>query len=263
MIFCIHNAKSNRRGTDNRLMTTDEIQYQLGEMGKARASAESELAEIKTGLGRMQEGIVWFAAVPFQRSRDHVPVDLKVIKDMMSNSSYRKAFPEKSCPQRFRATRTELIHNLVGCREALMPSLHGITLHPRVRSATLELRRDGTVVFGKRFPDRIALAIDILELYAPWYAGLCLFADIQAAFGISSLAIAQAGMYGLQAFSLRTGNLMFEGDRLPIKDSSIELFPILLHEEWRPREVFMDWASQLANHFHEEKPLADGIFVPT
>jgi hypothetical protein len=39
-----------RRGTDNRLMTTDEIEFKFAEFAKVSESASSELAAIRTDL---------------------------------------------------------------------------------------------------------------------------------------------------------------------------------------------------------------------
>ncbi len=81
-----------RRGTDNRLMTIDEIQYQFEMASKVRSYANEELVLIKqTQLlerldDKKDDKVPWYAAVPIGRSRDHVPDDTELIRDLIKQS---------------------------------------------------------------------------------------------------------------------------------------------------------------------------------
>ena len=159
-----------RRHTDNRLMTTDEIQYEFERMTKVRDSAKNELDRIRRSLenDKTAHPIIWFAAVPVARSRDHVPVDTSLLEGLFKNSSYRKAFPRPV------SILTPLgVWQDKNCR----PSLHGIGLKESAKSfGRFEIRRDGTIIFGiKESTENVHLGL----IYTIWYSGLHFLKDIQ------------------------------------------------------------------------------------
>ena len=81
-----------RRHTDNRLMTTDEIQYEFERMTKVRDSARDELDRICVNLQNdsLAWPIIWFVGVPVARSRDHIPVASDILEELTSTLSHLK-----------------------------------------------------------------------------------------------------------------------------------------------------------------------------
>ena len=89
-----------RKGRDNCLMSTAEIQYRFMEMTKIRDSALQELNAIHETLSspwdETKKELVWFAGVPLSRERDHVPINMNQIRDVVSNSCYYSEYSEPS-----------------------------------------------------------------------------------------------------------------------------------------------------------------------
>ncbi|GAG26931.1 unnamed protein product, partial [marine sediment metagenome] len=179
-----------RRHTDNRLMTTDEIQYEFERMTKIRDSAKDELDRIRENLENKESAwpIVWFAAVPVARSRDHVPVVINTLEDIINNSSYYKAFSGE--------LRNTTLPTPAMFWGDYRPSLHGIGLKRSAnKGGRFEVRRDGTIIFGIRpvmSDDTVPLGL----IYTIWCSGLHLLKDIQERFSLSELAVVQAGLTG-------------------------------------------------------------------
>ncbi len=254
-----------RRGTDNQPMTTDEIEYRFGRFAKVRADASEELQRLhRRALAGDFTPLAWFGAVPLARARDHVPVIVRDIQDMLANSSYFSA-----CGRRAdRGTLTPLRYS-----GDLRPSLAGIGRNPNDGGflAVLEIGRDGSFVFackmrlssedplgntpaGGESPGRVQL----WEIYEPILSGLHAFADIQARFGMGRAALAQAGVHGVQdTVVVRGGDGLDDlvSPRL-FQVSEVPLDALTLDEHWEPQQVFQVWATQLANALGEEEPLA-------
>lgn len=132
-----------RRGTDNRLMATDEIQYRFSEFAKLQNVVEYELEGLCSRLERMANApFVWVVGIPMNRARDHIPVQVKRVREVLSDSSYFALYPD----QRDKSTRTPL-HATSG----LTPSLRGLDNRPEYGSQTvLTLARNGAFAYGRR-----------------------------------------------------------------------------------------------------------------
>jgi len=247
-----------RRGTDNRLMTTDEIEYKFSEFAKVRDSASLELRKIRMELRRSQiRPMVWFAGVPIARARDHIPVDIGAMQEIVQDSSYFHVFPSKkrhsSC--------------VPPCYvRSLVPGLRGIILSRELgERAVLEIRRDGTVIFAhkaahgtKGGPPREMIAIG--SIYEPLMSGIFLLADVQNKFGIAKLALVQAGLMGVKGKAVVYEDGHFAAPEFDKVDCPLD--PILLDELWVPRDLFDGWARQIANALHQVKPLIWPPLVP-
>jgi hypothetical protein len=232
-----------RRGTDNRLMTTDEIQYQFGMMSKLRDSASQELEKIRAKLeeeAQPSRPLVWFTAIPISRERDHIPVNIEEIRAIIKDSSYFKDYPIRLSSHT--ATPKEYYNDL-------RPSLHGIMA--RKQEDKLEIRRDGTIVHGFALEGGISIPV----CYEVWSSGLYLFRDIQDNYGISRLAVAQAGLFG------GGGKKPFINDSFTnslenyVPTGTLSLDAIMLEEQWNPKEIFLVWAKQFMNSVEIENPI--------
>ena len=247
-----------RRGTDNRPMTADEIEYRFGQFAKLHDSAESELRRIRT---RLETGtgirIIWFAGVPLGRSRDHVPVDLQRIRGVLEKSSYFAAYPQRQ--------RSSTITPRVFAPH-LSPSLRGVKLaRHHGGMATLELQRDGVFVFARKRENLkpkgegpTAAPLSLWMVYECLASGLHAFADIQREFGIGGASVVQSGLYGASRAPIRRGSqldLLLE-DRPLREGERLHLDPVMLGDEWDPKAVFLDWALQFANALELEEPIA-------
>lgn len=251
-----------RRGTDNRPMTTDEIQYRYLQFAKVRDAAAEEMDRIRAEVSRILPGpMVWFGGVPIQRSRDHIPVNLNLIRQTITESSYFLALSAR----RVRGNITPA--SFVG---KLMPSLHGIaTRNPQTCGAVLEIRRDGSLIFGAALPcqDHPCLAarrqqapieaILLWTIYEPLLSGLYLLADIQQKYGLGLIALAQAGINGCAGKVIVRDESYddFSDEVMPVNEDVITLDSLLLDETWEPKQVFLVWATQLANAYGREQPL--------
>ena len=237
-----------RKGTDNRPMGTDELQFRFEQFAKIRDSASSELAAIRALLeANHKRPFAWFAAVPVSRGIDHIPVRMQEIRRLIETSSYFRAYPERKdgsfCPSRY--------------VNSLTPSLHGIGVEPSKRDCwTLEIRRDGVLVYGDEvLYDRKTFSLPDGEksfdfvavgaIYEVIASGLFLLLDIQKHYSVNPLAIVQAGIVaagGTKATASRCH------PHMPgFHEKDIVLDAVLLDEESHPERVFADWALQLGN----------------
>ncbi len=225
-----------RRGTDNRLMTTDEIHYEIERMIKVRESAEQALEDVCSHIktSAQDDPIVWFAGVPLARYRDHVPVDIEAIKSVLRESVYFSKYELPPVQNRFTP-----VHFL----DRLRPNLRGIGLRGDDRKlGQLEIRRDGTVLFGIAYPEEDHIWFG--AFYETWCSGLCLLKDIQDQFGLSRLALVGGG-----AFKCNGLKLIAEWRGAPpvINISDLQLDRIMLDENWTPEVTFASWAKQFSN----------------
>ena len=244
-----------RRETDNRLMTTDEIEYELGQFAKVRDSTSEEMARIRQEFSQgSNQRMVWFAGVPIARSRDHIPVDIAEMKRLIGDSSYFTNFPGRrgmgcQTPDRFASE--------------LSPSLRGMQLSAYTVPAILEIRRDGVVVFACDLSgDEVRIdkingkyILTASQIYEPILSGLHLLADIQDRFSLSRIYLVQAGLLGVQHFILsNAGRPAPFPDGLEFQEGEIPLDAILTDEHWTPRTVFQEWSRQIGNALSLEHP---------
>ena len=240
-----------RRETNNRLMTTDEIEYRFGQFAKVRDSATEELNKIHEELLQKcgPKTMVWFAGVPISRARDHIPVRKSMIESILKESSYFKTRPER----KKKGTFTPRAYS-----EYLEPSLRGLKYEDS--DNILEIRRDGVFVFAytlkrvKQFEKDELPAYHIRPIYEPILSGLCAFYDIQEYFGIGKIALVQSGIIK----DKDRINIINENRRrweLEEKGRDIPFDSILLDEHWNPKKVFYEWAKQLGNAVGEEEPI--------
>lgn len=247
-----------RRGTDNRFMTTDEIEYKFGQFAKVRDSASDELEKIRLQLRQSKiRPMVWFAGVPISRSRDHIPVNIQAIREVVDKSSYFSAYT----PQTHANGMTPASYS-----SNMVPSLRGIGVSPK-ELAVIEIRRDGVVVNGFCLPfsttERLGVGRDeggtvqliwIGAVYEALLSNLHLFADIQERFGVGKVAVVQAGLVEVAEKAVVRGNRDIRPPQF--KENDIPLDDILLDEHWSPKDVFMQWATQLANSLELVQPIS-------
>ncbi|MGA2264833.1 MAG: ATP-binding protein [Phycisphaerae bacterium] len=235
-----------RRDVSNRLMSIDEIQYRFSRFHTVEASAEEELARIRTiGLPKSQRPFVWFSGVPVDRSIDHIPVKVDQIKKLLDESSYFVDFPQApgNCAPRQLA-------------DVLSPSLHGISISREYdvqERRYLEVRRDGTVVFSVCVAGLKNDTVSLSGIYETLASGLCLFADVQNQFQVGKAAIVQAGFKNCGNLPVVDPRLVY-APKLPPADD-IVLKMVQVSEPWKPKEVFLAWATQLANALEIEQPI--------
>ena len=235
-----------RRGTDNRLMTTDEIQYRFGEMKTIREDAKQALASIRSDLeSDVLVGFSWFIGVPLNRSSDHVPVDISRVREVVTTSEYYSIYRDGHHKSTWAPGSVA---------NDLCPTLNGIgTRRGRSRRILLEIWRDGTLVFAVPSRDgNVSLANGI---YEPWCSATYLFHDIQREFWISPIAVVQTGVLRAAGCKLVLPPVLLDDPR-PFNSYSVELNAILLPENWSPSPIFRQWATQFANYWGEEQPIA-------
>lgn len=248
-----------RRGTDNCLMTTDEIEYRFGQFGKIHDAASDELSRIRSDLQKTNiSPMVWFAGVPISRSRDHIPVRIQMIRELLRCSSYFSKYPKRHDPSSFTPYKYE---------GELTPCLKGVGILREWRDeAVLDIRRDGTLVFafGLRLHEpSVARAVDSKSceaislrcIYEPLSSALHLFSDIQQRFEMAKISVVQGGLIGVENIFLDFTNF-FDPMRAPkFPEGEIVLDGKLLDEHWDPTSVFGAWALQLANAVGREQQL--------
>ena len=251
-----------RRGTDNRLMTTDEIEYKFGQFAKVRQDASDELRDIHLlMLNTHLRPLVWFAAVPMARRRDHVPVNVQEMTSLISEGSYFDAFPE----QKTAGTRNPFIFT-----DCLTPCPRGMSVsQARRRSAVFEIRRDGVVLLAMMPPtDNLAVGpvpdrpeegkpkvIPLWTIYEPLLSGLHLFADLEDRYAFGKVALVQAGLMGVEGRRAFRGSTMDHFSAPSFSEGDIALDAIMLDEHWKPRQVFDEWSQQIANALGKEERL--------
>ncbi|MCK4624525.1 MAG: ATP-binding protein [Phycisphaerae bacterium] len=247
-----------RRGTDNRFMTTDEIEYKFGQFAKVRDSASDELEKIRSQLQRSEiRPMVWFAGVPIGRARDHVPVHVRGMRDILKKSSYFIKHGDR---------RSRGCHTPFTFADALAPSIRGLMTRKYKNSSILEIRRDGVVVFGTQLPvgngserlgnthPKVEREVAVLWIYEPILSGLHLLADIQDRFSIGKVALVQAGLIDVQNTRIVRDDRYDNFDAPILQDREVILDAILLDEHWNPKKIFLEWATQLANELEQEEP---------
>ena len=253
-----------RRGRDNQRMTTDEIEFKMGQFAKVRDSVSEELEQIRERMERSAiKPMVWFAGVPLSRARDHVPVRVGEISKLMAESSYFSMQP----------TRKDLHGWAPGrYRTDVVPSLNGIGMREDYRGfVTFDLGRDGGLVYGHELRAKThdttrvgadgreeeLVTIAMSGVYEVLQSALCLFADVQSRFGIGKLAAVQAGLIDVRSKVPVTGP--YPPHRSPMfRETNALLDAIFLDEHWSPEDVFEQWALQIANACELEEP----IFCP-
>ena len=240
-----------RRGTDNRFMTTDEIEYKFGQFAKVRDSASDELEKIRSQLRQSEiRPMVWFAGVPIARLRDHIPVNIQAIREIVTNSSYFSACPSR---QNLPSDMTPASRS-----QFLEPSLRGVGISRQYEDRVVfEIRRDGVVVIGQELPlgtreVETVQGISILFVYEPLLSSLHLFADIQDRFGIGKVALVQAGLMEVGEKTISEAPFCHLHQ---FKEADIPLDATLWDEHLSPKDVFMQWATQLANALGLERPI--------
>ena len=251
-----------RKGTNNRLMTTDEIEYRFGQFAKVRDSATEELNKVHEEL--LQKSVprtmVWFAGVPISRARDHIPVRKSIIQSILEESSYFETRPER----RMGGYATPYDYS-----KYLAPSLRGLKC--KNSGAILEIRRDGVFVFAytllptdKPYSQGVPPKVNIGHIYESILSGLHAFYDIQEYFGIGKTALVQSGIIKRvprihigTAAGIKAGYPLFS---FVGEEWDIPFDPMLLDEHWNPGKVFYEWAKQLGNAVGKEDPIpCDGF----
>lgn len=246
-----------RRGEDNSRMTTDEIQYAFERLMKVRDSAHEELKKIRQTIFKpsISESKIWFAGIPIQRIRDHIPVKIERMKHILRRSSYFDAYPTRNMNARDALGLPSRHPMLFYAR--LQPSLHGISIRKSAKSeAELEIRRDGTVLFAAvaRDTERRRDSVGLEDVYEAWCGGLYLLKDIQDNFAVSPLALVHAGLTGCNNLPLTVRE--YNGSGWRITDNDIEMGdPFAIDENWKPESVFARWAEILSNSVGEERTI--------
>lgn len=245
-----------RKGRDNFPMSRTEIHYKVEQMNKIRESARDELEEIHSHLllkSRLMEKVVWFAAVPIERQRDHISVDIQELREVISNSSYFKKYLDRS--QNIYGSWTP--GKYVGNLDSLEPYLYGVRLARRSeKRALLEIRRDGVLVFGVRYLGEDT-TIRVGRVYEIWESSLYLLKDIQDHYGVGRLAVVQVGLLSMGDHKLR-GPKDSVGDEIDghkLDNDDIRLDAIMLDENWEPRTTFVEYAKILGHAGGYEKLL--------
>jgi len=246
-----------RRGTDNRPMMTDEIQYRFGEMDKVREKASEALGSIRAEFMSRHVGVPysWFVAVPYQRARDHIPVAIRRMQDIIIASKYFPDFKFRD----FTDTWTP-----AGVASRLRPSLNGIGMGSNYTGRPhLEIGRDGTLTF------RVVPVTDLTDgvpavglgmgLYGAWCSSLYLLRDIQQEFGISPVYIIQAGVMNVKDVGIVLKNCPVSSWTSP--ENEVTLDAITLSQDWDPKFEFRRWATQFANHIGEEDAIPESPWV--
>lgn len=252
-----------RKGTNNRLMTTDEIEYRFGQFAKVRDSATEELSKIHEELLQKSgpRTMVWFAGVPISRARDHIPVQKSIIQSILKESSYFKTQYFKNRQEHHNRTHhtdfdISYYPTPYTYSKYLKPSLRGLKCE--VPGAILEIRRDGVFVFAYNlFQPNVKYEHEVIrieEIYEPILSGLYAFYEIQEHFGIGKIALVQSGIIK----DKDRINIINENRRrweLEEKGRDIPFDLISLDEHWKPKDVFKEWASQLGNAVGLEEPI--------
>jgi hypothetical protein len=248
-------------------MTTDEIQFRFGQLARLRAEATEELSRIRREQREKGYPIVWFAAVPVDRARDHIPVRRDLIYRLFQNSSLYNI-----CPQAKGRSGTDLVQFM----KYLAPSSRGVRYsHPNDEHNVFEIQRDGTVLcFHKLLVDERdgfldesrnpckASVIFLTRLYEPIMTGLCVLKDIQEQFALGKVAFAQSGLANVGGTVLATGDHVGGPYVLRFREPHADLDQILLDEHWSAKSVFFQWAKQIANAVEEERPIACPPWTP-
>ncbi len=238
-----------RRGSDNRLMTIDEIQYEFDRLAHVRDAATDELGKIHSELVELRGGpLAWFAAVPVGRVVDHVPVDPETIYAVLKNSRFSKVFPD--------ACNGDYLTPMVdGCK--LEPSLHGLICERQDSGVRLEIRRNGTVIYARRVnSDEHPYNIMIKMVYGIWSSGLCIVQDLQTNCDISSSVVAEVGL-----FRCHDKNVDTYYSYIP-HDEKISLDRVTLDETSNIRQTMHRWATRLANLLKKPEPNPFPMFFP-
>ena len=119
----------------------------------------------------------------------------------------------------------------------------------------MEIGRDGTVVFGRRNNLSAQNEISVHIIYEIWASALCLLKDLEAKWGISRLAVVQAGLQGINRGQTVSGTEQQGRFSKDEEMCDIRFNAIMLSEEWKPKEVLHEYARLLANAVHLEQPL--------
>ena len=138
----------------------------------------------------------------------------------------------------------------------LTPSLRGLASDENLRKCALvEIRRDGTVVFAYKIKRQLDSKIPVWMLYELWYSGLHICKDLEDNFGVSSVAIARAGLIRCTGMQVSMPEWSFPDEDLCVRDDDVLLDRIMLAETWLPNDTFTIWATQLANYLGRQVPI--------
>lgn len=250
-----------RRGTTNRLMTTDEIEYRIQALARIRTEAIDHLAKIRDLADtNPHRPVVRFAAVPLSRHRDGLPVSVSTAASTLRHLSYFNEFPD----------RRGLGFTPADCIQLLAPSMLGIGIGAQFgNDVRLELRRDGTVVFEFPLRPQQARAVDrsstaayvpVSHIYEPILSALYLFRDVQLRFPIGSAAVIQSGVLGFNGMGVGSAmrNWTFQP---PVSSGDIDLTPIHVGVDWEIDVVFGAMAQELANALGQEAAIQSPPWV--
>jgi len=240
-----------RRSTDNRLMTTDEIHYEIEKMMKLTESAEEHLERVCTHIEKTagDRPTVWFAAVPLRRSRDHLPIELEAVRYVLTHSSYREK--EKAKKEKLTGLTTPAEY-----APYLRPTLYGIGAVVRDEfDSQLEISRDGTIIFARSIGAGES-SIPLSYAYELWYSALCLLRDLQGRFALSRLVIVQSGLCNCAGIGIVTEDPR-ETHRLqvPTNPSPMRMDSQMLDENWLLEDTFQLWVRQFCNALGLWQPL--------
>ena len=221
-----------------------------------RDSVSEELSRLTKDLKRTrEESWVWFAGLPLARVRDHVPVCVSSVQDILNHLSYFTEFSDR---------KTSSSLTPLAWANDLAPTLRGIAVGRRSsRHVVLEFRRDGTVVFAIKLPvDRAGQAgargsaqLNLWSVYEPILSGLHTLLDVQDRFAMGKANVVQAGLFGFK--DMRVIRTDHEVEEQPaFSDAEILLDAIYTPDNWKPRDIFVEWSRQIANALGQEEPLA-------
>lgn len=240
-----------RRGTDNRPMATDEIEYKFGQFAKIRDSAIDLLASLRSQLRPSNATpLVWFAGIPISRWRDSIPVNISAIKQMIDASSY---FVEYRRDRTVSCTPHSYSGDLVPCVRGV-----GLSAARRSRDVFLELQREGIVIFRHDLgltTSEDKEQIDLWEIYEPIISCLYLFREIQDRFGVTKNAVVQSGLFYVNNKRIAYFPPYNDCWPQPFVDKHIILDPLILDEHWDPKAIFSVWAVQIGNALGQEEAL--------
>lgn len=229
-----------RRGTDNRIMTTDEVEQKFRSFIRMHDDIRGAIDSIRD---RLQDGIidprVWCAVIPIDRSPDHIPVKVDRIRTILEQGSY---------PKEVRGGGT--VCTMAGFGESIVPTLHGLGLKRSMVDTRIiiEIHRTGTVIFAcsVQRDGQIPLAC----IYEPILSTLYTFRDLQREYQMRGSAVAAAGLLECHVAPVTwgEGSWILRGREPPrIESRVVSLDPAWLEGEWSPRDVFRSWADVIGN----------------
>lgn len=241
-----------RRGTNNRAMSTEEIQTKFAQLAKLRSDGEAFGRSIVDRVRQLagDTPAIWCAGIPLMRSTDSIPVRPKLVGTLLSKSP--RYFELAGLPQEHGWTPYCMLAQL-------QPRAYGLGLPTTYRGHwDLEIRRDGTLLFVL-YPDvrrhnearQTVEWIPIASVYECLLSTLSLIRDAQDAFSISSSYILLGGVKNTVAVS----NDPHRGFLHLVDSPSHDFEPVTVGLGWSPESVFREWAIEFANALGSEFPV--------